>query len=98
MHISWKSWIVAALVCAACSKPAQISVGTCGPSSESCGIKVARDGEPVYELACTPPDTKLPMECHCVQNGTKKKKVELDQTLPKSGEDAETLMRSVCGF
>ena len=72
-----KLWFVLALTLfsAGCRKQVSISVGTCVPEAEGCGIKVERQGDPLYELACKPPDTKLPMSCSCRENGTSKKKV-----------------------
>jgi hypothetical protein len=83
---------------AGCRKNSSVSVGSCVPNATQCGISIAVEGEPVRELKCTPPDTKLPMTCDCVQGGAATKHTQVESKLPTNVEEAEKLARTKCGW
>jgi hypothetical protein len=92
---------VAALVLlsiAGCRKNKAVSVGTCVSSATQCGVAIAVEGEPARELKCTPPDTKLPMACDCVQGGVATKHTQVESKLPSDAEEAEKLARAKCAW
>ena len=91
--------VAAALLLAACkgdSKSCSISVGSCAPGAELCGLQAACK-KSNYQLACTPPadNTATQIDCKCVENGVIGKTVQI--TYPLRG-DAKAVMKSACGF
>ena len=59
-------------------------------------VQIQRQGDP-RELKCTPPDTKLPMACECIESGPSKKKLSLQTALPVDLDGADRLARDNCG-
>ena len=82
----------------ACKRNSEIAIGTCNEQSIMCGVTIRREGDPPRELKCTPPDTKLPMACECIESGQSKKKATLASALPKDLDGAERLVRDNCGW
>jgi hypothetical protein len=92
-------WLAAALALASgCSKSTAVSIGTCNEHSIQCGVQLQREGDPPRELKCTPPDTKLPMGCDCVESGQSRRHVSLATSLPSDLREAERLARDNCGW
>ena len=79
-------------------KNSSASIGTCNDQSNQCGVQISREGDPPRELKCTPPDTKLPMACDCMESGQSKKKVLISTKLPGDLDAAERLARDNCGW
>ena len=91
--------LLAALASAGCGKKnSAVSIGTCNDISIFCGVQIQREGDPPRELKCTPPDTKLPMACECMESGQSKKKLSLQTALPVDLDGAERLARDNCGW
>lgn len=102
MHRSRRVLAIVALsalaLAPACQKKSSaVSIGTCNDPSIECGVQIRREGDPPRDLKCTPPDTKLPMACDCMESGQSKKEVMLSTKLPGDVDVAERLARDNCG-
>ena len=72
-----------------------VSVGTCNPRSEHCGVEFACDDQQLA-LKCTPPaEGAQKMECQCVENNVLGNKVEV--VFPMQG-DARAVASTACGW
>ena len=77
---------------------ASVSIGTCNDRSIQCGIHLSEKDKTSRDLQCTPPDTKLPMSCSCVEGGQEKKRVAIASPLPTELDVAERFARDNCGW
>src|SRR5262245_60553399 len=71
-----------ALVGTACSKSRALeacaaSAGACGEGSLHCGADFSCPDGTKYKLQCTPPASKPPMSCQCIENGVVQKSVQV---------------------
>lgn len=74
------------------------SIGTCNEASIACGVTLGCADAVPRELKCTPPDTKLPMNCECFEAGKSVAKVVVETKLPVTLPEAGALANSRCGW
>jgi hypothetical protein len=102
-----RSVVIGWLLLAACAVAGCDSETTCHASSvgacqskhgSSCGIQLTCSDSVPRELRCTPPDSKLPMSCECIEGGSAKTKVQIDTKLPRDLAKAGGIAKTQCGW